>query len=379
MTPGTNFISLGIHYCQNQATRIKTSMQKTNTSATIFITTPLESKHVDRIRSVSRKGVTVLYDPDLLPPTRYTCDHNGMGGFILSPEQEHRWKKYLESADILWNFPPDARDGTRGLDFAPNVKWIQTTSSGIGKRIEELNLTDSDILITNSRGVHAKPLAEFVFLVLLSHVKRLLKMQTEQKERHWERFCSKELAGQTLGLIGMGELGCTIASIGRVFDMRIIALASPGSRKTAEELGIDQLFPNYQIHDMLGETDALVLAAPHTPETERMIDDKALSALKKNSVFVNIARGHLVDESALIKHLKEGRIAFAGLDTLTVEPLPKDSLLWDLPNVLISPHSASTVEAENERITEIFCHNLLCYLEGRRGDMRNIVNNRLMY
>ena len=186
-------------------------MKNNDGSATILITTPLEGGHIDRIRSVSQERVTVLYDPDLLPPTRYTCDHNGIDGFTLSPDQERRWKKYLQSADILWNFPPNARDGTRGLDFAPNVKWIQTTSSGIGKRIEEQNLTDSDILITNSRGVHAGPLAEFVFLVLLSHVKRLLKMQTEQKERHWERFCSNELAGQTLGLIGMGELGCKIA------------------------------------------------------------------------------------------------------------------------------------------------------------------------
>jgi len=354
-------------------------MKKNDGSTTILITTPLEVKHIDRMRSVSPERITVLYDPDLLPPTRYTCDHNGVAGFTLSPDQEHRWKKYLESADILWNFPPNARDGTCGLNFAPDVKWIQTTSSGIGKRIEELNLTGSDILITNSRGVHAGPLTEFVFLVLLSHVKRLLKMQTEQKERHWERFCSNELAGQTLGLIGMGELGRKIASIGRVFDMKIIALASPGSRKTARELSIDKLFPNNQLHDMLRETDALVLAAPHTPETEKMIDDNALGALKEGSVFVNIARGDLVDELALIKHLKHGRIAFAGLDTLTVEPLPKDSLLWDLPNVLISPHSASTVEAENERITEIFCHNLLCYLEGRQEDMRNIVDNRLMY
>ena len=346
---------------------------------TIFITTPLERSHVNRIRCVCPERVTVLYNPELLPPTRYTCDHNGIDGFILNPEQEDRWKEHLNSADILWNFPPDARDGTRGLDFAPNVKWIQATSSGIGKRIEELNLNDSDILITNSRGIHAGPLSEFVFLVLLSHVKQLLRMQEDQKERHWERFCSNELAGQTLALIGMGELGRKIASIGRVFDMKVVALASPESHKTAQELGIDRLFPHNQMYAMLGEADALVLAVPHTPETHGMIDGNALSALKNNSVFINIARGQIVNEAALIKHLKQGRISFAGLDTLTIEPLPKNSSLWDLPNVLISPHSASTVSAENERITEIFCYNLLCYLEGRQEDMRNVVNNRLMY
>ena len=354
-------------------------MGKNNGSVTIFITTPLETELVDRIRSVSPEHVTVLHDPDLLPPTRYTCDHDGIEGFSLNSEQENRWKQYMESADILWNFPPRTRDGTRGLDFAPNVKWIQTTSSGIGKRIEELDLSDSDILIKNSRGVHAGPLAEFVFLVLLSHVKHLHQMQRDQKKRHWERFCSDELAGQTLALIGMGELGRKIASVGRVFNMRIVALASPESRRTAQELDIDELFPNEQLHAMLGGADALVLAVPHTPETDRMIDERALGALKKHSVFINIARGHIVDEVALTKYLKQGQIAFAGLDTLTVEPLPKDSSLWDLPNVLISPHSASTVKTENERITEIFCHNLLCYLEDRQKDMRNLVNNRLMY
>ena len=379
MTPDTNSISLGAQCSPNQANQIQRSMNKNNISATVFITTPLETKFVDRIKSVRPEQVTVLYDPDLLPPTRYTCDHNGIEGFTLTPIQEKRWKTHMAVADILWNFPPKTRDGTRGLDFAPNIKWIQTTSSGISTRIEELNLINSDVLITNSRGVHAGPLAEFVFLVLLSHVKQLPRMQSDQKGRHWERFCSNELAGQTLALIGMGELGRKIASIGKIFDMKIVALASPGSEKTAQELGIQKLFPNEQLHTMLSETDALVLAVPHTPETDGMIDENALRTLKKGSVFINIARGHIVDESALVRHLKLGRIAFAGLDTLTIEPLPKDSSLWDLPNVLISPHSASTVKAENERITEIFCHNLLCYLEGREEDMRNIVNKRLMY
>jgi phosphoglycerate dehydrogenase-like enzyme len=130
---------------------------------------------------------------------------------------------------------------------------------------------------------------------------------------------------------------------------------------------------------MLREADALALTIPHTPETEGMIDAAALKALKPGSTFINIGRGQVVDEAALIEALRSGHIGFAALDVFTVEPLPASSPLWDMPNVLISPHSASAMPTENERLVELFSHNLRCYLDGRLSEMRNILDKKRLY
>ncbi len=345
----------------------------------VFIATPLEAEHVDRIRAVAPERIEVIFEPDLLPPPRYVADHKGQDGFALNAEQEERWRGHLSRAEILWDFPPAASDGTSGIDLAPNLKWIQTTSTGVGQHVKSLGIQESDILITTARGVHAGPLSEFVFLALLSHVKRLPHLQAEQKAHHWERFCGDELAGKTLAIIGLGTLGRRVADVGRCFGMRVVGLARAASNRTAEQFGINLLFPADGLHEMLGETDALVLAVPHTAETEALIDEAAFAALKPGAVLVNIARGQVIDHDALTRRLQSGEVAFAALDPFAVEPLDPNSPLWDLPNVLISPHSASTVESENRKITDIFCHNLRCYTEGRRDDMKNVLDKARMY
>ena len=345
----------------------------------VFIATPLEAEQVDRIRALDPDRLEVLFEPDLLPPTRYIADHSGQDDFALSAEQEERWRGHLARADILWDFPAYASDGTSGIDLAPNLKWIQTTSSGVGQTVKRLGLQESDILVTTARGVHAGPLSEFVFLALLSHVKRLPHLQAEQKAHRWDRFCGDELTGKTLAIIGVGTLGRRVAAVGRCFGMRVVALARVGSDRTAEQLGIDVLFAQEGLHEMLREADALVLSVPHTPDTEGLIDEAAFAALKPGAVFVNIARGQVVDQDALIRNLQSGRIALAALDPFAVEPLDPDSPLWDLPNVLISPHSASTAESENRKITDIFCHNLRCYIEGRLDDMQNVLDKARLY
>lgn len=354
-------------------------MTNHRTRLVVFIATPLEAEHVERIRAVDPNRIEVIFEPDLLPPTRYVADHNGLEGFALGAEQEARRQEHLARAEVLWDFPPSAADGTRGLDLAPNLKWIQTTSTGVGQHVRQLGIQKSDILITTPRGVHAGPLSEFVFLALLSHVKRLPHLQAEQKAHRWERFCGDELEGKTLAVVGLGTLGSRVAAVGRCFGMRVVGLARAGSGRTAEELGIDHLFPHDKLHDMLPETDALVLSVPHTPDTEGMIDEGALAVLKPGALLVNIARGQVIDHDALIRHLQSGRIAFAALDPFAVEPLEPNSPLWDLPNVLISPHSASTVEGENRKITDIFCHNLRCWVEGRPDHMQNVLDKARMY
>lgn len=343
---------------------------------TIFITSPLEAEHVARIRAVAPNRVEVIAEPDLWPAQRYVADHKGIDGFVRTTEQEARWRRHLARADVLWDLPAD---GKAGMSLAPNVKWVQTTSSGVGQMVKNYGLQHSDLLITTARGVHAGPLAEFVFTALLAHIKDLNRLRDEQRLHRWERYCGDELAGKTLAVIGAGQVGGRVAAIGRAFGMRVSASVRHATSERAMAMGADAIYPPDRLHAMLAEADAIVLIAPHTPETENMIDARAFAVMKTGVAFINIGRGQTVDEPALIAALRSGKVGFAGLDVCAIEPLPANSPLWDMPNVLISPHSASTVGRENERIVDIFCHNLVHYLDGRRDAMRNVLDKVRMY
>jgi phosphoglycerate dehydrogenase-like enzyme len=345
----------------------------------IFISSPLEPDHVARISAVAPNTFNVIYDPDVLPPIRYRADHKGLEGFRRSDVQDRTWRQHLARADILWDFPILVLGEENCLALAPNLKWIQTTSSGVGQQVKNLGLQNSNVLVTTARGVHAGPLAEFVFMGLLSHYKALPFLETEKHHRHWARYCGDGLEGKTLAVIGAGIVGQRVLKMARAFGMRTVFLNRQNGAKTASELGVDQAYGHGELLTMLAEADTLVLSMPHTPDTENMIDANALAAMKPGSTIVNVARGAVVDEPALIEALKSGHIGFAALDVFAVEPLPADSPLWDLPNVIISPHSASTVDQENKRITDIFCGNLKCYAEGRFNDMKNILDKSKMY
>lgn len=345
----------------------------------VFITTPLEEEYAAQIQAVAPEQIEVIYDPEIFPPMRYVADHYGPPGFRLSPELQERYLAHLKRADILWDFPSLLPEGVTFTDAAPNVKWVQTTSSGVGQAVARMGLTESDLLVTTASGVHAEPLAEFVFLTFLMHVKQLAMLQERQRAHQWERFCSDSLSGKTLAIVGPGRIGQQVAKVARAFNMRVIGLGRTAGPERAAELGFDALYTRDQLHEMLGKADAVVLCMPHTPETENMIDRAAFEAMKDGVLFVNIARGSVVDEDALIDALRSGKIAFAGLDVFRVEPLPADSPIWDMPNVLVNSHSASTAYTENAKITEIFTHNLRCYLDGRLDEMRNVLDKRRMY
>ena len=147
----------------------------------------------------------------------------------------------------------------------------------------------------------------------------------------------------------------------------------------ADELGVDRVLPREQLHDLVGAANCIVLATPHTPETENLIDRETIAAMKPGVVLVNIARGLVIDEEAMIEALRDGRIGFAALDVARVEPLPVNSPLWDMENVLICPHSASTADTENGKIVDIFAHNLRCYLDGRFDEMTPVLDKMRMY
>ena len=341
----------------------------------IFIASPLEPENVERIRTIAPDRVDVVYEPDLLPPTRYIADHHG-APFTRSPDQAARWHAALASADILWDLPHHADEVGRRTtpEMDPDHQHGRRPAT-----VRALGLHASEVIITTARGVHAGPLAEFVFMALLLHFRGLRKLDAEQRAHRWIRTCNEEVAGRTVTLIGAGDLARGVAKVARALDMRVIAVVRhPHQARHSAHL-FDAIHGREDLHHALGLADAVVVTVPHTPETERMIDAAAFSAMRPGAAFVNIGRGQVVDEQALITNLRDGHLGFAALDVATVEPLDPGSALWDMPNVLISPHSASTVTTENAKIVDIFSHNLRCYIEGRIGDMKNVLDKDLLY
>jgi phosphoglycerate dehydrogenase-like enzyme len=338
---------------------------------TVMITSPLEAENVARLRAVDPARLDIIHEPELLPPTRYEGDHKG----IPFARDNARWRALLARADILWDLP-QAED----VPFATALKWIQTTSTGVGQSVTKLGIP-RDVLVTTARGVHARPLAEFVFMALLGHWRGREYLRREQEARRYERYCGEEVAGRTMVIVGAGDLARGCAKLARAFDMHVVALARDPSKVRAHQDLFDEVLPSdpTSLRDAFRRADAVVVTVPHTPQTDRMVDAAAFDVLRRGAAFVNIARGQVIDEAALIAGLRDGRVGFAALDVATIEPLPRESPLWAMENVLISPHSASTVRGENARIVDIFAENLRCWLDGRRDEMRNVLDTALMY
>ncbi len=327
---------------------------------TIAITSFLEPEHVRRIAATGA-DVRVLYDPELVAPPRFAGDHSGRPGFRRTPDQEARYRGWLAEADV--HFDLDAEFAPAFPALAPRLRWIQATSSGIGPLVRRTGLDRSGVTITNAAGIHAVPLAEHALLALLYFVKAVPARLRDQRAHVWERHSVRELRGLTATVVGLGAVGLEVARTLRSVGVHVI-----GVRRSAlaadEAARVDEATTPDHLRDVLPRSDALVLIAPHTRETEGMIGATELALLPPGAIVVNIARGALIDEVALIDALRRGHLGGAALDVAAVEPLPSDSPLWDLPNVLITPHSAATVARENERLTDLFVENLRRYRAG---------------
>jgi glyoxylate/hydroxypyruvate reductase A len=326
----------------------------------IVIGSPLEPVHVDRIAAAGGDRVEVVFEPQLLPVPRYEGDHHGTPR-DLGPDDVARWRSLVAEADVMFDF--DWLDPATVGERAPRLRWVQATSAGIGEFLVRTGLVQTDIRFTTAAGVHSAALAEFAALGLLYWTKDVPFLQRRQAERHWERYAAESLAGRRVLVVGLGEVGREVARVCAAMRMDVW-----GMRRTAEgplPPGVSRLVFRDDLRDALAQVDALVLACPLTPETKGLIGAAELAALPASAILVNVARGAVVDETALIEALAENKIRGAMLDVFEREPLPVDSPLWSMPNVVVSPHSASTVSDENHRIVDIFVDNLDRFLDGR--------------
>ncbi|WP_341530034.1 D-2-hydroxyacid dehydrogenase [Nostoc sp. UHCC 0302] len=260
------------------------------------------------------------------------------------------------------------------LAAAPGIRWQQTPSAGVNHILTPIFL-EHDIILTNGAGVHAIPISEFVLSLILYHAKQLRQLQADHDQRKWEKswLVLPELANSTVLILGTGNIGQAIAARIKPFGARVW-----GGRRRPEPLpNFDKIVGTNEWHTLLPEVDYIIVATPLTPETKALIDETVLRSLPSHAYLINVGRGSVVDESALTKALTEGWIAGAGLDTVSIEPLPPESPLWSLPNLFITPHTSAISPALKGRITDLFLDNLERY-QGNKP-LRNVVNKEAGY
>lgn len=338
----------------------------------VLIASYLEPQYVERIRAAD--GARVVYEASLLPTPRYTSDHVGHP-LTRAEADETRWRAYLTWAEVMFDFDHPNMRALAGL--IPNVRWVQATSTGIGQALVRSGLINTAITFTTARGIHARPLADFALMAMLWFAKDGFRMIRDQTARRWQRYCGRELAGATVAVVGLGTIGREVARYCRFVGMRVL-----GTKRTVEPAAnldglLDQLVPVSSVATILAQADYVVLAVPHTPDTDGLIGKRELGAMKPGAILINIARGAVVDEPAMIEALQRGHLGGAALDVFGKEPPELANPMWEMPNVLISPHSASTVDGENAQLTDLFCENLRRY---RRGDpLLNVFDRERLY
>ncbi|HTO65833.1 MAG TPA: D-2-hydroxyacid dehydrogenase [Bradyrhizobium sp.] len=247
----------------------------------------------------------------------------------------------------------------------PHLAWIQALTTGVDPLLA-LGLP-AKIIVTSARGVHGPQMSEMAFLHMLALARDLPRMVGNQQRRNWERWPQRLLLGKTAVLVGIGAISEELAQRCKVFGMRVIGI----SDARAAGQGFDEVRPRSELVRSAAETDFLVVLAAYTPETRGLISAEVMDALRPHAFLINLARGPVVDETALIAQLTARRFAGAGLDVFDVEPLPPDSPLWRLDNVLITPHLGGMSDSYGDQLLPLVVHNVRAFSDGQIDQMRN--------
>lgn len=342
---------------------------------TVVIASYFEEEYVRRIREVDG-GLRVLYREDLVPPPRWPGDHAGPEDWERTPEDEEEFVAMLGEAEVLYDFP---RGHVHDLvQIAPNLRWVQGSMAGAGEVAQKAGLGETDVVVTTASGVYSGPLAEFVLMAMLQHAKDLDRLRRDRSEKVWRQGTTGTLERKTLCVVGMGSIGRAIAERAKPFGMRVVGVKRTVREDDEARQYADELYATADLHTALGEADYVALTLPGTPETQRLLDAEAIDAIKAGAYFANVGRGSVVDEAALVEALQSGHLSGAALDVFEVEPLPEESPLWELDNVIVSAHTTDVVpDLINSAQTDLFCENLRRYLAGE--DLLNVLDKRLLY
>ncbi|MFT3861116.1 D-2-hydroxyacid dehydrogenase [Micropruina sp.] len=352
-------------------------MPDANDKVRVAIAAPLAPELCDRIAAVDPR-VEVVVDQELLPPMRHAADFAGDPAWSRTADQQARYDALLDTAEVLYGIP-DLKPAALARTVAanPELRWVMTMAAGGGSQVLAAGLPADAferIVFTTSAGAHGVPLAEWALFGLFCGCKELPRLQRQQRAHDWpSRIVGRPIEGSTVLIAGLGGIGQQVARRCKALGMTVLGV----KRQVSEVANVDEVHALADLADIIGRADHIVLTLPGTPQTEKLIDARMLGLAKPGVTVVNVGRGTVIDQDALIEALRSGQVGFAALDVFEREPLEPDSPLWDLDNVLISPHSGGLDNAEDERICEIFCDNLRLYLAGR--GLNNVVDPGLGY
>lgn len=293
----------------------------------------------------------------------------------------------LTHAEIIY-----ARSAVPRPEQAPNLRWIQTHYAGV-EHLTETAVWDSDILLTTASGIHAPNMAQYALTQILVWAHRVPAWFRQQASGQWPndrwpKFVPDELHGRTLGIVGYGSIGRELARQAKALGMKVLVTKRDARHPedqgytlpgTGDPTGIipDRIYPTEATRSMIGECDYVVNTLPLTDKTRHFFNEEMFRAMKPTAFLVNVGRGGTIDEQDLIRALKKGWIAGAGLDVFETEPLPEDSPLWRLENVILTPHVSGFTAEYDDRAVDLFTENLRRYLGGTR--LLNLVSRDVGY
>ena len=276
------------------------------------------------------------------------------------------------SAILNWSAPRELLEAVFAM--CPNVRWVHSRSAGLDSVLFP-ELVRSDVILTNGRGVFSASLGEFALAAILYFAKDFRRMIRNQSAERWEPFDVQVVAGKTVGIVGYGDIGLAVAT--RVHAMGMRVLATKRHSPPGDDPLIERYYSPEQLGKMMAHCDYVVVAAPLTKETRHMIGEPEFAAMKPNAVVINVGRGPVIDEEALVKALTSGRIKGAGLDVFEHEPLPAGHPLYQLENVLLSPHCADNTPDWKDRAMDFFLRQYDRFAKDE--PLENVVNKRLGY
>ena len=344
----------------------------------VVVVTPLPDGLAERICAAEPR-LDLVHEPDLLPPMRHPGDHGGDPAFERSAEDERRFRALADSAQVLYGVPGEQPEGlARTLRANPGLEWVQLMAAGGGALVKGADLSRDElerVRFTTTAGVHAVPLAEWCEFGLLAGFKTLPRLTELQRRHEWaqSRWIMRRLDGSRVLVVGLGSIGRLLATRLAAQGVRVAGT----SRRDVRVDGVEEVIHPRDLAARIGEFDGIAVTLPGTEETRHLVSAEVLARVKPGVVITNVGRGTVLDQDALIAGLEDGRIGYAALDVTDPEPLPDSSPLWDLPNVLISPHSAALSEREDELIADLFADNATRYLDGR--ELVNPVDIREFY
>lgn len=293
-----------------------------------------------------------------------------------SPRDREEAERLLPAAEVVLGWLVTPQNFAR----ATALRWIHSTAAGVRPLLFP-ELVASDVMVSNSRGLHAVPMAEHALGLMLAFARKLHRSRDAQRERRWvqreqweEAAPFRTLAGSTMVLVGLGAVGTAIAERARALGVKVVAVRR---RPEAGAGAADEVVGAERLREALARGDWVVIAAPETPATERLIGAAELLRMKRSAVLINLGRGALVDEAALVAALERGALAGAALDVMEVEPLPATSPLWTLDNVIVTPHISGVSADLWERAMDLFVAHVAAYRAGR--PLPNLVDKRAGY